>query len=60
MKSYQITVNFISSRALTQDEKELLLSQVMVQVDEPVNAEGEDVDYTTLTLSDSKIRRITK
>lgn len=60
MKSYKINVEFISSRALTQDEKELLLSQVMAQVDEPVDAEGADVDYTTLTLTDSTIRRITK
>ena len=58
MKSYQITVNFISSRELTKDELGLLLSQVMVQVDEPVDEEGNDVDYTTLTLIDSTIKEI--
>ena len=51
MKSYKITVNFISNRALTEDELGLLYSQVLAQVEEPTDAEGDKADYHTLILN---------
>jgi hypothetical protein len=56
MKSYKITVNFISNRALTEDELGLLYSQVVAQVEEPTDEEGNDADYKTLTLLKSSIK----
>lgn len=51
MKSYKITVNFISNRELTENELGLLDSQVIAQVEEPTDAEGNDAKYHTLVLN---------
>jgi hypothetical protein len=51
MKSYQININFISNKALNEDELGLLYSQVMAQIEEPTDAEGDDANYHTLILN---------
>lgn len=47
MNIYAINLVFTTDRPLTEDELDTLRMQVAVQVMEPVDAEGDDVDYTT-------------
>jgi hypothetical protein len=42
---YQIKVTFESDRALTALELDELLDSLALQVEEPTNHNGEDVDY---------------
>lgn len=44
---FEIVIKFRSDRNLTKDECDLLLHQCVVQVDEPVDEFGDDVDVTT-------------
>ena len=47
MKSYSMNFEFLTKRPLTEDELGLLQSQVMAQIEEPTDGEGNDADYTT-------------
>jgi len=47
MNTYSINLVFTTDRPLTENELDLLRYQVTVQIEEPVNANGDDVDYTT-------------
>ena len=51
MKSYSINVEFITNRELTEDELGLLYSQVLAQVEEPSDEEGNDANFHTLILT---------
>lgn len=51
MNTYSINLVFSTDRALTEEELDLLRYQVIVQIEEPVDANGDDVDYTTNLLS---------
>lgn len=51
MNIYSINLVFTTDRALTEEELDLLRYQVIVQIEEPVDANGDDVDYTTNLLS---------
>jgi len=44
MTKYQITVTFTTDRELTPDEQFLLAGACQVQVEEPVDQEGEDME----------------
>lgn len=46
MNIYSINLVFTTDRALTEEELDLLHYQVIVQIEEPVDANGDDVDYT--------------
>jgi hypothetical protein len=50
MNTYSINLVFTTDRPLTEDELDLLRHQVIVQIEEPVTANGDDVDYTTQLL----------
>lgn len=50
-KSYSINLNFITNRELTDDELGLLYSQVLAQVEEPTDEEGNDANFQTLILT---------
>lgn len=52
-KSYKVIVNFISDKALTEDELGLLYSQVLAQIEEPSDSEGNDAKYHTLILTNN-------
>lgn len=47
MNIYSINLVFATDRPISEDELSTLRSQVMAQIEEPVTAEGDDVDYTT-------------
>ena len=47
MNIYSINLVFTTDRPLTEIELDALRSQVIVQVEEPVDLEGNDVEYTT-------------
>jgi hypothetical protein len=47
MNIYSINIVFTTDRPLTEIELDSLRSQVIVQIDEPVDLEGNDVEYTT-------------
>jgi len=47
MNIYSINLVFTTDRPLTEVELDTLKMQVIVQIEEPVTAEGDDVDYTT-------------
>lgn len=47
MKKYTIHITFETDRELTVDEQNLLVGACQVQVEEPVDAEGEDMDVST-------------
>jgi hypothetical protein len=51
MNTYSINLVFTTDRALTEEELDLLRYQVIVQIEEPVDANGDDVDYVTNLLS---------
>ena len=51
MNTYSINLVFTTDRPLTEEELDLLRHQVIVQIDEPVDQEGNDVDYTTQLLT---------
>lgn len=44
MGSYQITIRFSTNRPLSQDELDLILAACEAQVEEPVDASGDDMD----------------
>jgi hypothetical protein len=47
MKRYSLTIDFYTDRELTEDELGALQLQLVAQIEEPVNGEGDDVEYTT-------------
>lgn len=47
MNIYSINLVFTTDRPLTEYELETLRMQVIAQVEEPVTADGDDVDYST-------------
>jgi hypothetical protein len=51
MNIYSINLVFSTDRALSEQELDLLRYQVIVQIEEPVDGNGDDVDYTTNLLS---------
>jgi len=46
MKKYTIHITFETDRELTVDEQNLLGGACQVQVEEPVDAEGEDMEVS--------------
>ena len=57
MFTYEITVRFTTDRELTEEEKGTLQLQVIAQVQEPVDAEGDDVTYSTAEIYISDINK---
>ena len=57
MFTYEITVRFTTDRELTEEEKGTLQLQVIAQVEEPVNEEGDDVTYSTAEIYISDINK---
>jgi hypothetical protein len=51
MNTYSINLVFTTDRPLTEEELDLLRHQVIVQIEEPADEEGNDVDYTTQLLT---------
>jgi len=47
MSRYSLTIDFYTDRELTEDELGALQLQLIAQIEEPVNGEGDDVEYTT-------------
>jgi hypothetical protein len=56
---YTISISFSTDKELTDDEISMLNLQVAAQVEEPVNEEGEEVEYTT-QISTLEIERKSK
>lgn len=56
MPKYQITVTFTTDRELTSEEQFLLAGACQVQVEEPVDQEGEDMEVE-VTEVNSRISR---
>jgi hypothetical protein len=50
MNIHSINLVFTTDRPLTEEELETLRMQVIAQIEEPVTADGDDVDYTTTIL----------
>jgi hypothetical protein len=50
MNTYSINLVFTTDRPLTEEELDLLRYQVIVQIEEPVDGNGDGVDYTTQLL----------
>ena len=51
MNTYSINLIFTTDRPLTEEELDQLRYQVIVQIEEPVDSNGDDVDYTTQLLT---------
>jgi hypothetical protein len=51
MNIYSINLVFTTDRALSEQELETLRMQVIAQVEEPVDGNGDDVDYVTNLIS---------
>jgi len=47
MNIYSINLIFTTDRPIDETELETLRSQVIAQIEEPVTADGDDVDYIT-------------
>lgn len=58
MNTYEITVRFTTDRQLTEEEKGTLQMQVIAQVEEPANEEGDDVTYSTAEIYISDIDEV--
>jgi hypothetical protein len=43
--TYTLTASFVTERELSEEELGALVLQVAPQIEEPVNAEGDSVDY---------------
>ena len=43
--TYTLTTSFVTERELSEEELGALVLQVAPQIEEPVNAEGDSVDY---------------
>jgi hypothetical protein len=46
MNIYSINLVFTTDRPISEDELDTLRSQLLAQIEEPVTADGDDVDYT--------------
>jgi hypothetical protein len=44
---HSLTIDFYTDRELTEEEAGALQLQVIAQIEEPVNDEGDGVEYTT-------------
>jgi hypothetical protein len=47
MPRYNLTISFDTDRLLSEDELGQIQSVVIAQIEEPTDAEGADVDYST-------------
>jgi len=47
MNIYSINLVFTTDRPISEIELDTLRMQVLAQIEEPVTAEGDDVEYTT-------------
>jgi hypothetical protein len=47
MNIYSINLVFTTDRPLSEIELDTLRTQVLVQIEEPVDLDGNDVDYST-------------
>ena len=56
MKSYKFTIQFTASRELTEDELGLLYSQVMAQIEEPTDEEGDNATYEIYSIAHSSLK----
>ena len=45
---YTVTVKFQADRELNEQQKEWLLGSIQLQIQEPQNYAGDDLDYTTV------------
>jgi hypothetical protein len=54
MNIYSINLIFSTDRPITEIELDTLRSQVIAQIEEPVDSEGIDVDYTTSLIGGNK------
>lgn len=50
MNTYSINLIFTTDRPISEEELDLLRLQVIAQIEEPVDEEGNDVEYTTTLL----------
>lgn len=51
MTKYQIVINFATNRPLTSDEQFQIVGACQVQVEEPVNAEGDDMEVEIVEIN---------
>jgi hypothetical protein len=51
---YSINLVFTTDRPISEAELDTLRSQVMAQIEEPVTADGDDVDYITTIIGGNK------
>lgn len=52
--TYEITVKFTTDRELTNEEQDSLIGNVVVQVDDPADSEGERAEFRTV-ITDSTL-----
>jgi len=51
MTKYQIVINFATDRELTPEEQFQIVASCQVQVEEPVDAEGDDMDVEIVEIN---------
>ena len=56
MNTYSINVTFTTNRPLTDDELGLLYSQVLAQVEEPTDEEGNNTTYEIHSITHSSLK----
>lgn len=54
MNTYRIDLAFNTDRPISETELDTLRSQLLAQIEEPVTADGDDVDYTTNLIEENK------
>ena len=47
MAKYQMLISFDTDKALSSDEEDNLIGHVAPQIEEPVNSDGDDEEYST-------------
>jgi hypothetical protein len=56
--TYDLTIRFTTDKELTEDELDALKLQTIAQIEEPVDGEGDEVEYAT-ELCSASIDRVT-
>lgn len=58
--TYDLTIRFTTDKELTEDEIDALKLQTIAQIEEPVDGDGDEVEYNTELLNASIDRVVTE
>ena len=56
--THSINLTFTTDRPITETELDTLKSQLIAQIEEPVTADGDDVDYVTKKITLEQLEKV--